>query len=144
MTISLIIPTYNGSSRIRRTLNSISEKIKEQLFEIIVVNDGSTDDTEHVLKEYNWIKVTDKQNGGRAEARNSGAEQATGDILWFLDDDMKLGIDSLENIFDHFDQNRDSILVGMPIEDKDDCITDFQKYKRHLSLLWQKDFSTVG
>lgn len=88
--ISLIIPTYNRASLVARAVESALAQQSAEL-EILVVDDGSTDDTLAVLDGYgDRIRVVTQVNGGVEKARNFGVEQASGDYIWFLDSDDKL------------------------------------------------------
>lgn len=85
---SIIIPTYNRSHLIMATIQSVFNQ-DDQDFEIIVVDDGSTDDTGDVLSKihdprFNYIKITNSERGA---ARNRGAEKANGEYLNFVDSD---------------------------------------------------------
>jgi glycosyltransferase involved in cell wall biosynthesis len=89
--ISVIIPTYNRSANIKKNLEAF-EKIDGD-FEIVVINDGSSDNTEKVVK--NFIKNTNltvkyikQANKGAAAARNTGFKSAKGEYVLFMDDDM--------------------------------------------------------
>ena len=89
--ISVIVPVYNTEKYIKKCLNSILVQ-KNVDYEIIVVNDGSTDNSAEIIKEYekkytNKIKYFEKQNGGLSDARNYGICKATGDYLCFVDSD---------------------------------------------------------
>lgn len=84
-TVSAIIPAYNASAFIHRTIESALAQT-HHLLEIIVVDDGSTDNTVEVCSRYP-VSVIPKNNGGPAAARNSGAKHATGEWLAFLDHD---------------------------------------------------------
>lgn len=91
MLLSIVIPTYNGAKTISECLRSISNnfsKCKNQL-EIIVVDDGSTDNTLEEVKKFSFnnFKVISKENGGVSSARNAGIEVATGKYIWFIDSD---------------------------------------------------------
>jgi len=86
--ISVVIPVYNGEQYIEEALNSIFSQKGDHKFEIIVVNDGSTDKTEQILQQYmDRIVYTYQNNGGPPVARNTGLEFATGDYIAFLDAD---------------------------------------------------------
>lgn len=87
--ISVVIPTYNRSALIERAVNSVAMQTYENL-EIIVVDDGSADDTETVVNSIKdsrirYIKLP--VNGGAANARNVGVEHATGSLVAFQDSD---------------------------------------------------------
>jgi glycosyltransferase involved in cell wall biosynthesis len=86
-TVSAIVPTFNRASTIEACLNSILAQTWRPL-EIIVVDDGSTDHTAHVLQRYgNDIRVYRQRNAGASAARNLGIRSANGQILSFLDSD---------------------------------------------------------
>ncbi len=85
--VSVIIPAYNAAWCVTRAIDSALEQDYEAK-EIIVVNDGSTDETGRVLAEYgDRIRVIDKANGGLSSARNRGIEAARGELVAFLDAD---------------------------------------------------------
>lgn len=91
--ISVIIPTFNKSSRLNLCLHCLSQQSSNVDFEVIIINDGSTDDTTQVLDVYsclfrNHIRVINTSNIGRAAARNLGVQQSLYDLLLFLDDDL--------------------------------------------------------
>ncbi len=85
---SIIIPTYNRAQLVFKTIESALQQSCDD-FEIIVVDDGSTDDTEQLFAHYRHPKVTyfRKENGERGAARNFGARKASGDYLNFFDSD---------------------------------------------------------
>lgn len=95
--ISVIVPVYNGATDggaiLRDCLDSILSQ-KGVTFELIVVNDGSTDDTGKILAEYSLhfpaIRVMDKSNGGVSAARNYGVRYAYGEYVCFVDADDRL------------------------------------------------------
>lgn len=88
--ISIVIPAYNTASVISRTLQSI-EKQTYPNYEIVLVNDGSTDGTEEFIDGYahgkNNVVVYHQNNQGVSAARNKGIELATGNLVCFLDSD---------------------------------------------------------
>jgi glycosyltransferase involved in cell wall biosynthesis len=84
---TVIIPTYNRSAWLRQTLDSIFQQEFTD-YEVIVVDDGSTDNTREMLQEYgDRITLLTQKNGGPGLARNRGAGQAQGQYLAFLDSD---------------------------------------------------------
>ncbi len=95
---SVIIPTYNRAGFITRTLNSVLSQTWPH-FEVLVVDDGSTDNTGEVVRSINSPKVRyfKKENGERAAARNYGTARATGDYVTFLDSDDLLYPHYLQN-----------------------------------------------
>ncbi len=83
--ISIIVCTYNGSATIRDTLDGI-KKLDYPNYEVIVVNDGSKDNTAKIVEEY-WVKLITTANRGLSSARNTGMYNAKGEILAYIDDD---------------------------------------------------------
>jgi glycosyltransferase involved in cell wall biosynthesis len=85
--VSVIIPTYNRASLISEAIDSVLQQTFSD-FEIIVVDDGSTDDTEAVVKVYgDQVRYVWTPNGGTGHARNVGMQHASGQYLTFLDSD---------------------------------------------------------
>ena len=86
--ISVVIPLYNKCETIGRALESVFSQIV-QPFEIIVVNDGSTDGSETLVKQINHplIRIFNQTNSGVSAARNKGIEMAKGEWIAFLDAD---------------------------------------------------------
>ncbi len=102
--ISVIIPVYNCSETIEECLNAVLKCILNG-DEIIVVNDGSTDNTAEILKKFD-ITVINQINKGPAAARNAGAAAAKNKILLFIDGDIIISKNVLSNIKDSFDANK--------------------------------------
>jgi len=91
MKFSIIVPVYNTEAYLARCLESILNQTYDD-YEIIVVNDGSTDNSKDIINEYkekypNKIVCVDKKNGGLSSARNKGVKKAKGDYILFLDSD---------------------------------------------------------
>src|SRR5665647_1387418 len=91
--ISIIVPVYNVELYIRECLDSIlTQTFKD--FEVILVNDGSTDQSGDICNEYakndKRIKVAHKDNGGVSSARNVGIKLAQGDYIGFVDSDDRI------------------------------------------------------
>lgn len=133
--LSIVIPVYNVEKYLDRCLQSILEQpIKD--CEIILVNDGSTDDSGTLCNSYSdrydYISVIDKENGGLASARNAGLEAAKGEYVSFLDSDDWMRNDSY------------SILLGIIEQYKPDVIgfgcnktTDAEVYNQYCQL-WKE------
>lgn len=98
MYFSICIPAYNRAHTISRTLDSLVKQTFKD-FEVIVVDDGSIDDTERVVSKYNGIidlKYIKKENGGKHTALNKGIDYASGTFFMILDSDDWLVDDALE------------------------------------------------
>ncbi|WYL98991.1 MAG: glycosyltransferase family 2 protein [Gloeotrichia echinulata CP02] len=84
---SIIVPTYNRANLLKRTIESIIEQ-KYSDFELIIIDDGSTDKTDEVIKDFlGFCKFIKQNNLGPSFARNRGAELSSGQYLVFLDSD---------------------------------------------------------
>jgi glycosyltransferase involved in cell wall biosynthesis len=85
--ISVVLPTWNRAHLVHKAIDSVLAQTYRD-FELVVVNDGSTDDTAAALARYgDRIRVVHRENGGPSQSRNSGVEAARHDWVAFLDDD---------------------------------------------------------
>ncbi|MEX0929737.1 MAG: glycosyltransferase family A protein [Balneolales bacterium] len=101
MTVSVVIPCYNAASYIEACLDSIVGQTYADT-EIICVNDGSGDNTEQAIQDYQLksscnLRLVNQANGGGGSARNSGFRQAKGEYIQFLDADDQLFPDKLRH-----------------------------------------------
>ena len=96
MKISIIIPAYNAAKYIKRCIISLLNQTYKNI-EIIVVNDGSTDNTLDILKNYD-IKVINQENLGVSCARNNGLKNCSGDYITFVDSDDYVDKNYIEDI----------------------------------------------
>ena len=126
--LSVIIPVYNTSKYIEKCLNSIVNQTMNDI-EIIIVNDGSTDNSEEVIQK--WInenqdkieiKYFKKENGGLSSARNFGVNQATGQYITFVDSDDYLDINIYKNLEKYMDNNIELIKYKMCTVDENGTI----------------------
>lgn len=113
--LSIIIPTYNYANTLERAVLSVCKQMDEET-EVIIVNDGSTDNTADVLlslqqKLNGKIKVFDKMNGGAASARNLGIVNSTGDYFIFLDADDEMAENGINQIREHLKQHNSSKFI---------------------------------
>ena len=101
--VSVILPVYNVSEYLRQCMDSIVGQTLKDI-EIICVDDGSTDDSLEILKEYEAkdkrVKVIEQKNAGAGAARNNGLAIATGEYLSFLDSDDFFEPDMLEKAYE--------------------------------------------
>jgi len=117
---SVIIPVYNGEKEIGKTIRSILNQ-SFQDWELIVVDDGSTDETQKTLVSYledKRIKYVKQENQGVAAARNHGALEAQGILLVFLDSDDELAPDSLREYNNIYNNEIGLISTGFLINGK--------------------------
>ena len=100
--ISFVIPAYNAGNTIENTINSILKQKETSLqYEIIVVNDGSTDNLDDIMKKFNEnknIKYFSKENTGVADTRNYGINKSNGEYIVFVDSDDYISESLLKDI----------------------------------------------
>jgi len=95
ISVSVVIPAYNSEQFIARAIDSVLNQTLAP-YEIIVVDDGSTDNTAQVVKKYDNVKYIHQQNAGASVARNTGIEAAAGNWIAFLDADDEWVADNLK------------------------------------------------
>lgn len=113
--ISIIIPVYNVEAYIEHCIHNILSQTYRNL-EVIIVNDGSPDDSIKIAKELTkddprFIYI-DKENGGQSDARNAGLDIATGDYIFFCDPDDFMFEKSIENLYYASQLTEADIVVG--------------------------------
>ena len=92
MKLSFIIPVFNTEDYLERCLAScLDQDLPESDYEIIVLNDGSTDGSlqvaQRIASSHPCIRIVSQENGGLSRARNAGLREASGDYVWFVDSD---------------------------------------------------------
>ena len=107
--LSIVIPAYNYAHTLLRAINSVVSQLDNET-ELIVINDGSTDNTVEVLNKLkaelaSKLTIFNKENGGLASTRNFGISNTSGNYLIFLDADDELHPDAILHIGNHIKQN---------------------------------------
>lgn len=123
MKFSIIIPVYNVEKYIEKCLESIYNQTYSK-YEVIIINDGSPDNSEQLIKKYiknkNNFKCYKKENGGLSDARNYGLQYVTGDYIIFVDSDDFLEKDLLKNINQKLKQKKyDIVRYGLKVVDEE-------------------------
>lgn len=118
LTYSFVIPAYNEGVRLRPTLNELLRFAREQKwdFEILVVNDGSSDDTAQIVREYSEMHpqvllVENPGNHGKGYSVRNGMMHARGDICLFTDADLSSPMTEAQKLFDAIEHGAD-IAIG--------------------------------
>lgn len=136
--ISVIVPLYNKAFIIKKTLQSVLDQIYTD-FEVLIVNDGSTDTSYEIVKKFDdsRIKILNQENKGAATARNTGVKNAKGKLIAFLDADdtwLPNHLETLVNLYYDFPNcgiycNRYSILDSSNVEKKPHFININENYR---------------
>ena len=112
--ISIVVPIYNTAKYLSKCLNSIINQTHKNL-EIILVDDGSTDNSPHIIKEYakkdSRVKVITQKNQGQSAARNTGIKVAKGNYISFTDSDDELKPNFIASLLQLYEKNEISIAV---------------------------------
>lgn len=119
MKISVIIPVYNSSTYLRKCLDSVVNQTLKDI-EIIVINDGSTDDSKNIIEEYSCkyknIIFIDQENKGIGKTRNIGIKKATGEYITFVDSDDYIKENMLEEYYKYAKKHNFDLVIGSYIK----------------------------
>lgn len=136
--VSVIVPAYNAENFVERCLKSLASQTFKD-FEVILVNDGSTDKTMDIARQFKiesplpLINIYSQENGGVSSARNFGLSKATGEWIVFLDADDVLPNDALEEFSKHCADDVDMIIGGYEVRNSEGettyCIPERTKMK---------------
>ena len=132
--VSVIVPAYNSENTIQDCLSTLfNQTVAKQIYEIIVIDDGSSDDTGSILKKLitpdNFTYIQHSFNKGLAAARNTGIKKSSGTILIFLDSDMEVENNFIEK---HIDMHNDDNIKGVVSAIKPTKNMKYDKYQRYI------------
>ena len=134
--ITVVVPVYNVEKYIKKCIDSIINQTYKNI-EIILVNDGSTDNSGKICNDYAKkdcrIKVIHKENGGLSDARNFGIENTTGKYITFVDSDDYIEIDYVEYLYNLVVKNKvDISICSMFIDSTKKHINQGKKFKDNI------------
>ena len=111
--ISIIVPIYNAERYLNRCIKSLINQTKENI-EFILVNDGSTDSSEEIIKSYKdkRIKYFKNKNQGIGKTRNFGMQKATGKYIMFLDSDDYLSTNACDELFSKAEKDNLDLVIN--------------------------------
>lgn len=111
--ISIIVPVYNTEKYLNKCIDSLINQTMNEI-EIIIINDGSKDNSEQIIKEYKdkRIKYFKNNNQGIGKTRNFGIKKTTGEFLMFIDSDDYIRKDCCEKLYKNAKENKSSIVVS--------------------------------
>ena len=111
--ISIVVPIYNTGKYLKKCIDSLLNQTKKEI-EIILINDGSTDNSEDIVKEYNDERIVyfKNKNQGIGKTRNFGIRKSRGDFLMFIDSDDYIREDCCEIMYKDAIKNKSDIVVS--------------------------------
>ena len=113
--ISVIVPVYNGEKKIIPLINCLKKQTYKKI-EVLIINDGSTDDTENIVNSLiiddDRFILINKKNGGASSARNLGIKKSKGKYIAFADADDKMDIDALRIMHNVMSKDDVDLVVG--------------------------------
>lgn len=115
--ISIIIPVFNQEVNLSRVFSSFHQKQTNIQYEIIFVDDGSTDNSKNLIKDFKINNPTIKihyflkENGGVSSARNYGIGKAHGKYIWFVDPDDSIILENLNAMYQSVENDQSDILI---------------------------------
>jgi len=129
MNTSVIIPVFNQLSYTKICIESIKKNNSDIAYEIIVINNGSTDGTEEYLKQAGIVYINNKENLGAAKAWNQGIKQSKGDYLFIINNDIIVCKDWIKNLINIYNSEK-NIGILSPATREGELNYDFDEYSK--------------
>jgi len=147
--VTVLVPCFNEEKTVQGTLESLLQlDYPKEKVNIIVINDGSTDNTREILKAYEnnpQIQIHDKVNGGKYTALNLGISLATTDFIGCLDADSFVDKDALRLIMKRFqNENTMAVTPSMIVDKPNNILREMQKAEYHFGNFTRKSLSILG
>lgn len=146
--VSVIIPVFNEEKGIERTLKSIlASNYPKEKFEIIVVDDKSSDGTLKLVRKFksNIVRVFSKEHGGKGKAMNFGIRKAKGEIIFSMDADTLVDSGSLKKMVRYFkDEKIMSVSPAMVVYEPKNVLQRIQQVEYLLGLFLRKTFAILN
>ncbi|MGC9311037.1 MAG: glycosyltransferase family 2 protein, partial [Candidatus Aenigmatarchaeota archaeon] len=144
-TLSAIVPVYNGAKHLKECVESLQGlNYPKGKVEIIVVDDGSKDNSYETAKKMKGVRAYRIRHAGKSAAVNFGIERAKGELIGILDVDSSVSPDALRRMTGFFsDKKVGAVHSGMRVKNKGNFIEKFQELEYMFALLFKKIFSTI-
>lgn len=131
MKISIIVPVYNVEKYLEKCLTSLVNQTLKDI-EIIIVNDGSTDNSQKIIdkfkKKYNNIKSIKQENKGQAVARNIALKNCIGEYITYVDSDDYVELDMMEKLYKNVEKDKYDIVISDIIKEEENKSYIFKNY----------------
>jgi cellulose synthase/poly-beta-1,6-N-acetylglucosamine synthase-like glycosyltransferase len=135
--VSIIIPAFNEGKVVEKTVEAVKKMVYPRKKEIIVVDDGSTDDTYKIAKKIRGIIVLRKMHGGKASSLNFGLRRAKGDIIVCIDSDSYPEKNALLKAIQHFEKGVAAVTTSVLIKNSGNIIEKLQELE-YLMIAWSR------
>lgn len=133
--ISIIVPVYNSEKYLKKCIESIMNQTYKKI-EIIIVNDGSTDNSINIIEELKKIDsrivLINQTNAGVSSARNTGLDYAKGEYVTFVDSDDFIDEKLYEKMIENFEENVDIVCCGLRILSSDGKVIEENNYPKQI------------
>jgi glycosyltransferase involved in cell wall biosynthesis len=144
--VSIVVPVYNVEKYLIRCLESLVNQQFDKDYEIICVNDGSTDSSELVLKyfaqKYKNLKIISQENKGLSEARNEGMKHAQGKYTLFVDSDDFIAANALQLLYDYAEKHNSDVVIFDIHMGKDDLtVTQTTRWQNIIDKYGENSFN---
>lgn len=143
--VSVIIPAWNEEKSVKKTFNSILSSVYPN-FEVIFIDDGSTDNTLEIARKFesNKVRIYTQSNGGKASALNFGISKSKGEIIFTMDADTQVQRDSMKKMVRYFKDKRVvSITPAMLIGNSETFLEKIQKMEYLFGVFLRKVFAAL-
>jgi len=142
--VSIIVPAYNEEENLERCVNSlINLDYPKNLLEILIVNDGSTDNTPKIAnrlaRKYKIVRAFHKENGGKGSALNYGLKRAKGEIVVVMDADSYVEKDALKKTIGYFkDPKMGAVATAIKVANPSNTLQELQWYEYLFNIFYRK------
>lgn len=111
--VSIIVPIYNEENNLRKCIESLINQTYKNL-EIILINDGSTDNSKEIIDSYKDKRIVaiHKKNTGIGDTRNTGIDKSTGDYIMFVDSDDYIELNCVEILLKNLNENKSDLVIS--------------------------------
>lgn len=147
MKLSFIVPVYNAEKYLQGCIDSLyRQELSEEDFEVICINDGSTDNSKNVLesckRKHNNFVLINQENRGVSHARNAGMDKARGNYIRFIDADDYIADNVTQKLLDIAIQNNlDMLFSGSLSTESDSCFKpEYEEYPEQIQIMKGRDY----